>query len=372
MFAPPFPSAGATAETLRFVGRVHRLRLLGLGLGAVAVGAVLYENGASLPVWALLAFDGFIWPHLAYLIASRSAVPVLAEERNLVVDSAMGGLWVVLMQFSLVPSVILMTMLSMDKISVGGWRLLARASAAAVLAGAATLAVCLLLQGGWTPKPEASMPSLVAALPLLVAYPLLISAATHGLARRERMHRRELERLTAIDPATGLLNRPNWEHAVVRELTRMQRHGVPAVLMMIDIDHFKDINDGYGHPAGDEVIRLMARAILTCVREGDVACRYGGDEFGVLLANSGGKAALATAERLRARVAAATFSASPGLRCSVSVGIGGATRDLADARSWIERADAALYRAKTAGRNRIWLDEGPSAEPVLSSLQNHG
>ncbi len=371
MFPPSFRPADVSVEALRFIGRTHRLRVLGLGLGAIAVGAVLYENGASLPVWSLLLFDGFIWPHLAYLIAFRSAAPVRAEERNLIIDSAMGGLWVVLMRFGLVPSIVLMTMLSMDKISVGGWRLLWRASAAALLAGGVTLAVCLLL-GGWAPKPEVSMSSLAAAVPLLVAYPLLISSATQGLARRERMHRRELERLAAIDPATGLLNRPNWEHAVVRELARMQRHGVPASLVMIDIDHFKDINDGYGHPVGDEVIRLMARAILTCVREGDVACRYGGDEFGILLTDTNGKAALATAERLRARVAAATFSASPGLRCSVSVGIGSATRDLADARNWIERADAALYKAKTTGRNRIWLDEGPTADPVLSSLQNRG
>lgn len=364
---PPSQSASAAIDALRFVGRVHRLRMLGLGLGAIAVGAVLRQNGASAFAWVLLLFDGYVWPHLAYLLASRARTPLRAEGRNLIIDSAMGGVWVVLMQFSLIPSVVLMTMLSLDKIGVGGWRLLWRGCVAALAAGAVTLAACLAL-GGWTPKPEAATSTLVAAIPLLVVYPLLISAASHGIARRERAHRRELERLAAIDPATGLLNRPNWEHAVVRELARMQRHGVPAALLMIDIDHFKDINDRYGHPAGDEVIRLMARAILTCVREGDVACRYGGDEFGILLTDANGRTALATAERLRTRIAAATVSTEPAMRCSVSVGIGSASRDLADARSWIERADAALYRAKTAGRNRTSLDEGPLVEAGLSSL----
>lgn len=364
-------SAPIRVDAQHFVKRVHRLRMAGLGLGAIAVGGVLHQNGAALPIWILLLFNGYVWPHLARWLASRATSPVRAEYRNLIVDSAMGGMWVVLMQFSLVPSIVLMTMLSMDKIGVGGWRLLTRSSLGALLAGGATLAICLLW-GEWTLKPEARMSTILATFPLLVVYPLLISTASHGLAVRERMHRRELERLAAVDPATGLLNRPSWEHAVVRELARMQRHGVPATLMMIDIDHFKDINDNYGHPVGDEVIRGMARAIRTCVREGDLACRYGGDEFSVLLANVSSRAAQATAERLRTRVAAATFAAAPGLRCSISIGLGGATRDMADARAWIERADAALYKAKMAGRNRVCLDESPMEEAVLPSLQSDG
>ncbi len=359
----------ARGDAKKLVGRIYRLRMVGLGLGAIAVGAVLHQNDAAPWVWLLLLFNGYLWPHLAWWMASRSASPVRVEHRNLVIDSAMGGVWVVLMQFSLVPSIVVMTMLSMDKVGVGGWRLLLRSSLAAVLAGGVVLLICLL-HGGWLLRPEARMSTILATFPLLVVYPLLISAASHGVAVRERSQRRELQRLAAVDPATGLLNRPSWEHSVVLELARMQRHDVPATLMMIDIDHFKHINDNYGHPVGDEVIRVMARAIGTCIREGDVVCRYGGDEFGLLLVNASAGAALATAERLRTRAAAATFAAAPGLRCSVSIGLGTAKRDLADARAWIERADAALYRAKTAGRNRICVDEGPPEEPVLPSLQN--
>lgn len=351
------PVARPAPPRQRFVARVHRLRALGLGLGTLAVGAVLHQNGAGLPVWALLLFNGLLWPHLARLISSHSDDPPRTELRNLLLDSAMGGVWVVLMQFSLLTSVLLLTMLAIDKISVGGWRFLGRSAAVGLVACVATLAICLLF-GDWTPRLDSTMPVIVAALPLLVVYPLVISSSTHALSSRVRRQNRELERLAAIDPATGLLNRPNWERAVVTELARAQRLGTPASLLMIDIDRFKEINDGHGHPAGDEVIRAVAHTILTCIREDDVACRYGGDEFGMLLSNAGVQAATATAERLRSRVAAAVIAGAPGLRCSLSVGVAAAVAELPDARTWIERADAALYRAKAEGRGRVWRSPG--------------
>jgi diguanylate cyclase len=359
--------ARPSAASQRFVARVHRLRTLGLGLGALAVAGVFHQNGVGPLTWALLLFNGFLWPHLARLISSYSDDPQQAEMRNLLVDSAMGGLWVVLMQFNLLTSVLLLTMLAIDKISVGGWRFLRRSMAVGAAAGALALAACVLL-GDWAWRLDSTMPAVISALPMLAIYPLVISTSTHALASQVRRQNRELERRAAIDPATGLLNRPNWERAVVRELALAQRHGRPASLLMIDIDRFKEINDGYGHPAGDEVIRATARTIMACIRDGDVACRYGGDEFGILLANAGVQAALATAERLRARVAATVFAGESGPSCTLSVGVAVASVDVPDARTWIERADAALYQAKTAGRDRVWRASEGVAEPGLSSL----
>lgn len=367
MLLLPAHVARSSAASSRFVVRAHRLRTLGLGLGALAVGGVFHQNGAGIQIWALLLFNGFVWPHLARLISSYSDDPPRAEMRNLLIDSAMGGVWVVLMQFNLLTSVLLLTMLAIDKISVGGWRFLRRSMAVGVGAGAATLAACLLL-GDWTWRFDSAMPAVVSALPMLAVYPLVISTSTHVLASRVRRQNRELERLAAIDPATGLLNRPNWEQAVAHEFAQARRHGRPASLLMIDIDRFKEINDAYGHPAGDEVIRVTALTIMACLRDGDVACRYGGDEFGVLLANASVQSALATAERLRACVAATVLAGESERNCTLSVGVALAEADVPDARTWIERADAALYRAKTAGRDRVWRDGDEAAKPGLSSL----
>ena len=116
------------ARDLRFVRRVHLLRTLGLGLGVMCVASVLRLHEAPLGWWILLVAHGLAWPHAAWLLALRSADPRRAEFRNLMVDSALGGVWIAVMQFSLLPSVLLATMLSVDKVSVGGPSLLARTS----------------------------------------------------------------------------------------------------------------------------------------------------------------------------------------------------------------------------------------------------
>jgi diguanylate cyclase len=177
-------------------------------------------------------------------------------------------------------------------------------------------------------------------------------AATFALARRASRHNRALALQTRVDASTGLLNRPNWEGAVDSELRRFKRGDAAAALMMIDIDHFKDINDRYGHLAGDEVIRTTAAIIRACIREVDVPGRYGGDEFGLLLLHTGTHAALAAAERIRQRVAETSFERAPGVHCTLSIGIAQASRGMEDVHAWISQADAALYQAKTLGRNQ--------------------
>jgi diguanylate cyclase len=335
-----------TTQT-RFVERIFRLRVLGLGLGFFAVAGVLRQDGADAWVWTLLAIDGFLWPHLARQLALSGADPERAEIRNLLIDSAMGGVWIALMRFNVVPSMLLLVMLAVDKISVGGWRLFGRAFALQVTACVVTAAA-----NGFAFQPESSMAEVLPSLPFLIGYPLAISTAMFALARKASRHNRALARQTRVDASTGILNRPSWESAVDSELRRCKRGGAVPALLMIDIDHFKDINDRYGHLAGDEVIRTTAAVIHACIRDEDLPGRYGGDEFGVLLAHTGTHAALAAAERIRQRLAETTFERAPGVRCTLSIGIALASRGMEDVHAWISQADAALYQAKQLGRNQ--------------------
>ncbi len=332
----------------RFVERIFRLRALGLGLGFFAVAGVLAANGAPPWTWTLLAIDAFLWPHLARQFALHSADPERTEINNLLIDSAMGGVWIALMRFNLVPSALLLVMLAVDKISVGGWRLLGRAFAAQ----AGGLCADRGCDGFLCSSPRARCARSSSRCRSSSAIRSRSAPRRSLLARRASRHNRVLARQTRVDASTGLLNRPSWEGAVDSELRRFKRGGAPAALLMIDIDHFKEINDGYGHLAGDEVIRTIAAIIHSSIREVDLPGRYGGDEFGVMLAHTGVHAALAAAERIRQRAAETRFERAPDVRCTLSIGIALASRGMEDVHAWISQADAALYQAKTLGRNR--------------------
>lgn len=327
-------------------------RIVGLLLGGICVAGVFHERGADPLAWGLLGAYILFWPHLALLHALRSQDPYHAETRNLMVDSLLGGVWFVLMQFSLLPSVVLASMLSMDNTCVGGWRLCLR-GLVAMAAGAGVTALLVAP----AVNPEVSMFVLTATLPLLVGYPLMVGLVTHDLARRLSRQRREFERLSRTDSLSGLYNRLLWDESVTAEFAQLQRHGGEAALLLVDIDRFKDYNDTWGHVAGDDAIRHVARVLRSECRREDRIARYGGEEFGILLPEIDPDRALAAAKRLRARIGRAD-SDFAGL--TVSIGVAPFDPGLVDGEEWVLRADKALYAAKRAGRNCCVVAEPPA------------
>ena len=168
--------------------------------------------------------------------------------------------------------------------------------------------------------------------------------------------------LSSRDALTGLVNRRSFEAALNRETDRVARSGEPALLLYLDIDHFKRVNDTHGHMVGDQVIQAVAQTLGDCVRPMDLPARVGGEEFAVILPNCSPAFGLAVAERIRARVEARVISISPSQHLGVTVSIGGAYAPQwvrSSARWWAERADLQLYRAKSEGRNRICLEPTP-------------
>lgn len=162
------------------------------------------------------------------------------------------------------------------------------------------------------------------------------------------------------DPLTGLGNRRNFRSILERSIEAVARSGESVLLLLLDIDHFKSINDTHGHLAGDQVLQAVARCLEDCVRPMDTIARYGGEEFAVILPHCRPLFGRAVAERIRQTIASLSISVAPQISVQATISIGGAyapewVRSTADL--WIERADLQLYRAKSGGRNQVCLDQ---------------
>lgn len=170
---------------------------------------------------------------------------------------------------------------------------------------------------------------------------------------REKNH--QLARLSTTDTVTGLRSRRFVTEALALEFLRAQRYGTALSIVMADIDHFKQVNDGYGHLAGDVVLRGVADLLRSQLRATDVAGRYGGEEFLILLSHNGTHGAEVLAERWRRACEAAAFRGLAGeeIRVTISLGVAGCSARHRSPEDLIGEADAALYRAKEAGRNRV-------------------
>lgn len=178
---------------------------------------------------------------------------------------------------------------------------------------------------------------------------------TSRIGRRIEIEERALEHLATHDGLTGLYNHRTFYQLLEEEVARARRYDRPFALLMLDIDHFKQVNDVHGHPAGDAVLRGLSTRLAEQVRIIDRVCRYGGEEIAILLPEMNEEAASATAERLRGAVAAAPFPTGPGADVAITVSIGVAIfpQDGANTEALAAAADHGLYAAKQGGRNRV-------------------
>jgi diguanylate cyclase (GGDEF)-like protein len=165
----------------------------------------------------------------------------------------------------------------------------------------------------------------------------------------------QLARLAAQDPLTGLANRRQFRERLCQDLALYRRHTTPGALVVLDLDHFKQVNDTHGHATGDQVLMEAADRIKAALRPSDVAARVGGEEFAALLPGSDIRNAVTVAERLRAALAELVVFAPDGrpVRITASIGVATWQQDDRDERDLLERADQALYAAKHAGRDNI-------------------
>ncbi|BDG09148.1 GGDEF domain-containing response regulator [Anaeromyxobacter paludicola] len=195
-----------------------------------------------------------------------------------------------------------------------------------------------------------------------------VAAMLRIQASQDRLHQATtaLAALSATDPLTGLHNRRHLQERLAQELSRARRYGGPLSLLLVDLDHFKRVNDGYGHQAGDAALRAVAGILRTTLRTLDVCARFGGEEFAVLMPATDWSGALTVAERLRRRIAAAPLLTAPALRepsagpveVRMTASLGAAfmaSGAQVGADELVRAADAALYRAKQQGRDATCL-----------------
>ena len=186
--------------------------------------------------------------------------------------------------------------------------------------------------------------------------PLLRQKQRIDALRRDKEH---LAKLALIDALTGLYNRPYFEASLEIEIARALRLDQPCVLLLLDMDHFKAINDTYGHRTGDSVLQAVATALRQGLRRGDILARFGGEEFAAILPGTSTPDAFALAERLRGTIAHLSTGALKKLPLSISIGITSlAQRPQVHPAQLLEEADCALYRSKRKGRNRTEIYQG--------------
>ena len=175
----------------------------------------------------------------------------------------------------------------------------------------------------------------------------------------DREYQRQIHRLISHDDLTGLLSSRSFFSELRREAARAKSEGMPMCVLMMDIDHFKLVNDTYGHLTGSKTIEEVGECIMNCVRSGDAAARFGGEEFAAFLLDAEISQALIAAERIRSIIESRDFSVirngrpNASHRITISIGISSFPDDSHDPIELVEMADSALYRAKREGRNRV-------------------
>ena len=375
-------SVTTPAPRLHWIVTTHWvIRSVGFLIVLLLLAIHLWGQEPPLWAWVLLGVQFLLYPHLIYLRARRAGNPRQAELQHLWLDSFLFGAWAAWLGF---PFFIAFALFISSAVNNAIFRGVSGIFWAIGLFAAGALLGGTL--GGWQFQPQESTVVMLIFMLGLSVYLLSIGVLAHRrtLALRktreslrasesalqalngalsERLH--EIERLQvelreqAIrDPLTGLFNRRYLQSTLDREWARCQREKLPLCVALLDIDHFKQINDRYGHGVGDQVLIRLAQLLNDSIRREDLACRYGGEEFLLLLPGMGVDEAYERAQVWRQAFAALEIWVN-GARLSLSLSVGVAVAPLhaSEPDALIHQADLALYAAKAQGRNRVLLAE---------------
>jgi diguanylate cyclase (GGDEF)-like protein len=367
----------AAAKPHWIVPTHYRIRSISFAYAFLFCALYLWDGAYSAGFWAFSALQFLVYPHLAYWRAVSAADTQKAELQNLLLDNVFLGGWSAALGFPLwITFTLFITSAINCAISLGHAGLI---KSVAIFGGGALLGLAIF----GLPVPALDNP-LVTFLCVLGLSVYLMSIGHVAFRRtlslrklREKLRHSEGElqqandvlrnRLIEIqtlqsqlqehvnrDPLTGLYNRRYLQTTLERELARCERDIKPLSLMIIDIDHFKQINDKFGHNAGDEVLRQLGLILNVGARQEDVPCRYGGEEFVVLFPNMSTEVALKRGEQLRAAFEQTVVASKQGrVHTTISIGVATFPMHGASMDELTHCADLALYAVKRNGRNGV-------------------
>ena len=355
----------------------HRMRTVSFALMYTAFGLHITGKNYSLIAWMMFALVFLIYPHLQYLRASRAENPIAAEMQSLFVDSILLGLCVAAIEYPLWITVTAMLGTLTNNSVNKGWRGVLET----VLALSVSTVIGIILFG-FKFSPETDWPTTVFCISGLMVY--LVAVNSLSFTRnvqlrltREKLKQHEkklliintslLKKLREIDglqkelikhanrdSLTNLYNRCYLDSKLERELVRCKREGTSLAMLMIDVDYFKEINDTYGHQAGDEMLIRLASLLSNTASAEEIVSRYGSEEFLLLLPTISLEKAKRRAEELRYTFSAMVVKLGEfRLKSTISIGIAVYPGNGTTANELIRCADRALYKAKNAGRNCV-------------------
>lgn len=328
--------------------RIYLPRCLGLGMGFLAVFFSLPAPHHAGVVLTMLTSYCFLWPHLAYQLARTSARPIDTERRSMLVDACVAGFYAAVIGFNPIPSVCVLSMVTMNNMAMGGPRFMGKGAAASMVGAALA---CLAFGASFIDT--LSHVQIAACLPLLVLYPLSLGYVSYLTAIKLTRHKNQLSEMSRTDHLTGLTNRAALND-MLDDWVRTSGAGIhDSVLALIDVDRFKEINDKYGHIAGDQALQKIAGIMSSCVKERDTVARYGGDEFCVILRHTSRDQAADVFERMRALAQPQTSEDDAVPVPTLSIGAAMYSPCARSSAMWIHLADAAMYEAKKGGRNQV-------------------
>lgn len=350
----------------------HRLRTGSFAAVFLGIAFHGWDKGYSGILWGLIVLLLLVYPHLAYWRARRSPNSQQAEVNNLLMDSFLLGFLVAALEFPLWISFTVYIASTLNITISRGIRGMVLSQL--LFASGALVSVGLF---GWNLSPDTGW--FVTLLCLLGNVVYMVSIGITVFSRNQQLRairedlrvsgrtlsqqlsdnkllQAKLQEQASCDPLTGLYNRRYMDAIAGREIARCERDHQHMAVIMVDVDHFKMVNDTHGHPGGDEILKMLSAFFLEKVRVTDVPCRYGGEEFLLLMPGMSAEIALVRANQWRNSIAGRTvLFGGAAIQVTVSIGVAVYPNHGETMEALIRNADLALYCAKQQGRNRVVL-----------------
>ncbi|WDS35415.1 MASE2 domain-containing protein [Pseudoxanthomonas sp.] len=339
---------------MRFVRRMHRMRMLGVVLTAVPIAAFLSERDTPPWLWVALAANVLLWPQLAWWFGLRARRPTNVELWSLTLDAAAGGFWVALMQLGALPSVLVASILLSDRYAAGGWLLVRRAVPAFV----AALMITLLARGGAIDFGVSERVTL-ACLPLLAVYPLALSILSRRLSVRVAHQGRELASFERLGVRGELPTRQqlNVQVSAFVRIPAVDESG--AALMLLRLDQAAAMQSSYAPAVEEAVLAAVAEIVKDAARDNGMPARWAGSEFALLLPRMDPELATALGELMRMRVRQVALDEYPELQCTASVGVAIWPGHWNGPGDWVKGAEGAMQHARRLGGDCVYVAKPP-------------